>query len=205
MKDEEFVSGLPSATPDRLDGDEEFAYRISAELRVPESVSDEFEARVMAAVRNEALMRTRSRASWWRRPVVALSPASTLALAAGLAAVAYLGGALTSRDPAASPQATVAGMQPDTVHVVRFVFFDGAASSVHIVGDFNQWRKEATPLVRGSAAGVWTASVPVAAGVHEYAFIVDGQRWEVDPFALSITDEFGTASSLLSVDAPTSS
>ena len=46
---------------------------------------------------------------------------------------------------------------------------------------------------------MWTASVHVTPGRHEYAFIVDGERWVADPYAATVSDEFGTSSSVLHV------
>jgi hypothetical protein len=43
--------------------------------------------------------------------------------------------------------------------------------------------------------------VRLPAGRHEYAFLVDGERWVADPNApSSIEDEFGVESSVVTVD-----
>jgi 1,4-alpha-glucan branching enzyme len=48
--------------------------------------------------------------------------------------------------------------------------------------------------------------VSLEAGRHEYAFVVDGEKWSPDPFAPAITDEFGTESSIVRIgQAPASS
>jgi 1,4-alpha-glucan branching enzyme len=91
------------------------------------------------------------------------------------------------------------------VHVVRFVLLDPAARNVSIVGTFNDWTRGATPLAR-SEQGVWTVSVPLPAGRHEYAFIVQdaaGERWVADPFATPVRDEFNTESSVVVLGAGT--
>jgi 1,4-alpha-glucan branching enzyme len=90
----------------------------------------------------------------------------------------------------------------DTVEFVRFVLVDSAARSVSVVGDFNGWRRGETPLSAGSKAGVWTVSLPLPPGRHEYAFIVDGQRWVIDPASVASSDEFGTESSVVLVAPP---
>jgi hypothetical protein len=73
---------------------------------------------------------------------------------------------------------------------VRFEFtLPSAARAVALVGDFNGWDTDATPMVRGDGAGrTWSARVPLEPGRHEYAFVVDGQRWVVDPLAPQVSD-----------------
>jgi 1,4-alpha-glucan branching enzyme len=87
----------------------------------------------------------------------------------------------------------------DTVQLVRFVFVDARASSVELVGDFNEWTKGTTALKLSGAPGVWAASVALTPGRHEYAFIVNGTRWVADPLALKSSDDFGTESSVIRV------
>jgi hypothetical protein len=89
---------------------------------------------------------------------------------------------------------------------VRFVQIDPAAHSVSLVGDFNAWEKGATRLSAGDN-GAWVASIPLRAGRHEYAFIVegpDGEQWVADPFARTVHDEFDTESSVIMVGNGTS-
>jgi hypothetical protein len=68
---------------------------------------------------------------------------------------------------------------------------------VALVGDFNGWNKKATALARGTAKGAWSASVPMGPGRHEYAYLVDGKRWILDPLATTKRDEFGTETSVV--------
>jgi 1,4-alpha-glucan branching enzyme len=89
----------------------------------------------------------------------------------------------------------------DTVQLVRLVFVDRGASSVEVVGDFNEWTRGSTALKLSGAPGVWAVSVPITPGRHEYAFIVDGKRWVADPLAVKTTDDFGTESSVIRVVA----
>jgi hypothetical protein len=166
-------------------------------LRTPEILPPDFETRLMATARAEAARRdaTRPRRNWWLtgRTFVA-SPVTALALAAGIAIVAAASTlVLVKRGPA-----TVAS-RPDTVEFVRFVLVDSTARTVSIVGDFNEWRSDRTPLVAASKPGVWSVSLPLPPGRHEYAFIVDGKRWVVDPASIASSDEFGTESSVLLV------
>jgi 1,4-alpha-glucan branching enzyme len=93
----------------------------------------------------------------------------------------------------------------DTVHVVRFVLVAPTARHVALVGDFNDWDRTATRLRQTGSDGVWTASISLPPGRHQYAFIVDDTQWRVDPAAtLSVDDEFGTTTSIISVGAGSS-
>jgi len=44
--------------------------------------------------------------------------------------------------------------------------------------------------------------VPLEAGVHDYAFVVDGEVWTPDPLATSVDDGFGGENSRLSLLPP---
>jgi hypothetical protein len=186
------------------------AERVAAPLKVAERADATFAERVMHAVRTEA-RETRdaagarpSSSSWWRRPLtVRVTPLAGLALAAGLAAVMLVGaGRLSSRDRSAGASQSVAA-RTDTVHVVRFVLVAPGASSVAVVGDFNRWDVNADQLRPAGADGVWSASVPLTPGRHEYAFVIDGTRWVADPAAVStVADEFGGESSVVTVGGP---
>jgi 1,4-alpha-glucan branching enzyme len=81
------------------------------------------------------------------------------------------------------------------------VLVERGAARVELVGDFNQWAKGTTRLEPTGAPGVWAVSLPLTAGRHEYAFIVNGSRWMADPLALKSSDDFGTESSVIRVGA----
>jgi len=198
-----------------------FVAHIAPTLREPVSLDAAFESRVMSAVRAEAGaapgrdepaplgVRYGSGAGApgllerWRRPrTFELSPLRALALAAGFAGLVCFGTlrlAVWNRGPASAEIASRPGAVHDTVQVIRFVFVDSRATHVAVVGDFNGWNAKATPLAPAGAAGVWAVSVPLAAGRHEYAFFVDGKRWEADPFAPRRADEFDTETSVVTV------
>ena len=152
---------------DPLDDGDDIAPHIVRPLRAAERLDDTFPARVMSAVHAEARGQERtatareshvSRTGWWRRQrTVRLSPLGGLAMAAGLAGLAVLAGRATRggdrivREGDAS--ATLARAMPETVHVVRFVFTDSLAKSVSLVGDFNAWARNATPLAEHAGDG----------------------------------------------------
>ena len=166
-------------------------------LRADEILASDFEARLMARARAELARRAATEAprSWWlTRRVFVASPLATLAMAAAIAFVAAFSTLGVSRRGAAP-----VSVKRDTVEFVRFVLVDSTARSVSIVGDFNEWRPDRTPLAAAPKPGVWSVSLPLRPGRHEYAFIVDGKRWVVDPMSLGSSDEFGSARSVLPV------
>ena len=82
---------------------------------------------------------------------------------------------------------------------VRFVLVAPDARQVSLAGTFNQWDLQATPLVRAGGTGVWTATLTLPAGQHQYAFVVDGARWVPDPGAPAVDDGFGRRNSVLTL------
>jgi 1,4-alpha-glucan branching enzyme len=86
-----------------------------------------------------------------------------------------------------------------TLVTVRFVLVAPDAKEVSLAGTFNQWDAHATPLVRSGASGVWTATLTLPPGQHQYAFVVDGQRWVPDPGAPAVDDGFGRRNSVLTL------
>jgi hypothetical protein len=102
---------------------------------------------------------------------------------------------------AAIPAARLLSRGSATPHVlVQFRLDAPDASRVQLAGDFTDWQPAYT--LHETKAGVWSLVVPVAAGVHDYAFIIDGQRWIPDPLAPPIDDGFGGTNSRLTVLAP---
>lgn len=193
--------------------DLDLAERVASPLRAPEPLEAAFEERLLLATRaavdrgeapwhrSRTSARDRARRSWLTSPrQIGVSPLAGLAAAAVFAAV-IVGATLAfsgsrRRDPAHDVAA-----QPTPSHeVVRFVIVAPSAHDVALVGDFNGWNPAATPLVRDSASGAWTVTMPLAAGAYQYAFVVDRHAWLADPAApLALEDEFGAPSSLLTV------
>lgn len=187
--------------------DAAFVARIAAHLRAPESAHPSFEKRLMDKVRFEGAslypLASSASSTWWRKEwVIRLSPRVGIAIAAGISAIIALSAvAVGSRIAARSQPSAIVQASParDTVQLVRFVFVDSGASSVALVGDFNEWTRGATELKPSGAPGVWSVSVALTPGRHEYAFIVNGTRWVADPLAVKSSDDFGTESSVIRV------
>ncbi|HJR63359.1 MAG TPA: isoamylase early set domain-containing protein [Gemmatimonadaceae bacterium] len=184
--------------------------RVARELRAPVRLSPGLDDRVMAAIRRDAPSRRGVPAIWqWlRRPrPLMVSPLGGLALAAGIAAVMVIANVMRDAERGAVDVAASAASAPapDTVKLVQFVLVAPNASSVSVVGDFNDWSLGSTPLHRTSADGVWSVGIPLAEGRYTYTFIVDGTEWVADPAAPpAVDDDFGRPSSVITVgDAAT--
>jgi hypothetical protein len=187
------------------DQGEQFIQRVAETLREPVTLRADFDARVMAAVRTGPAPAISPARRIWNLAAtprtVHLSPIAGLALAAGLLmAVVAIG---RERDvamlPTASSSAAATQIRSDTVRLVQFVFVSQDAKSVSLVGDFNDWNKEKTPLHEG-ADGLWTVSVPLPNGRHQYAFMVNGERWMLDPSApTAVENSYGTPNSVVTV------
>ena len=186
---------------------EEAAATLAVPLRAPEHADPTLADRVMTAVRAEAALGRRNgsprdhASPWWRRSIaVRITPVGSLALAAGLAAIMLTGAHFLPRGEHAGAARVAVASRPDTVHVVRFVFVAPGASSVTVAGDFNGWDATSHRLRPTGAEGVWSTSIPLASGRHEYAFVIDGTTWVVDPDApRALADEFGAESSVIRV------
>ena len=108
--------------------------------------------------------------------------------------IAVLFVALLWRSPASGP------LLADHEGVAQFVARFPEAHSVAVVGPFNDWRPEATPLSDDDHDGVWDARVILPAGPHEYMFVVDGERWVADPMAGKYVDDgFGRQNAVMEV------
>jgi len=191
--------------------------RVTLELQRPVDYGAQVEATVMAAIRSAPLRLeapTRAPAarrggwSWLVQPrTLRISP---LVGAAAAAAVALLvvsarwlapdGSVDTRVADAAAPAAGPTLVRHDTVHVTHFMLIAPGATTVSVVGDFNDWDGAATPLRLASNDGVWAVDLPLPPGRYKYNFLVDGVRFVADPIAPRAVDaEFGTPNSVVTV------
>lgn len=188
---------------------------IAREARRPVVMDPAVRDRLMAAIRVEPLPARRPTlitvpsvagvATTWSRlvqPRFTFSPAGGALLAAGLVGIGILAGTLAhNRDghsTVGQRQVAVVSPQLPVSHdtVVEFVYVAPRASRVSVVGDFNEWDATKTPMVRAGMGGQWTVTLPLTAGRHLYAFIVDG-TWNADPSApVAPDDGFGHSNSV---------
>ena len=169
---------------------------IVQELQHPVRLDESFERRVMVRVRRlHAERRSRGWVAVASR--VTHRPGWAAALAASVVAVVTLG--LIKSRPESAPNNGGVGTAP-----VQFVLVAPNARSVAVVGDFNNWGLNDSALVATNHQGVWSVTAPVPAGVHRYAFLVNGKQWVADPSApRSTDDDFGMPSSALVVEDST--
>jgi len=81
---------------------------------------------------------------------------------------------------------------------ITFTVLAPEAREVSVVGSFNGWRPNATPLIN-TGAGEWAARLMLRSGQYEYRFAVDG-RWSEDPRASQhVANPFGEFNSVLVV------
>lgn len=167
-------------------------------LREPVDIGHGLDARVMGAI---APLPTPTRpgrlyraGSWMVRPrPIRVRPVVVFAAAATLM-VAAIG----LRDQVGSP--AVPGAVGSEVAPVRFMLVAPAATAVALVGDFNDWAAQATPMEGDVAEGLWVVTVPLAPGRYRYAFLVDGTTWVPDPGApRAFDDDFGRPNSVLTI------
>jgi hypothetical protein len=214
---------------DSADGDPLIG-SVVRELRAPVRLDPALDARVMAEilggaahdaapapvapVRVSAHPVRRGPWRWLLEPrTVRISPLFGLAMAAGVAAVMVVGsrqgGGAEIVNPSSAPAPANIHQATDTQHAprttqqpyVHFVFVAPNAKSVSVVGDFNDWKINETPLRPvQNTQGVWSVSVPLSPGRYTYTFVVDGETWVADPSAPpALEDDFGTPKSVVTV------
>jgi hypothetical protein len=91
-----------------------------------------------------------------------------------------------------------AGVEPQVL--VQFRLSAPMAAEVRLAGSFTNWQP--SHQLHQTTPGLWTLTLPLAPGVHDYAFVVDGQQWVADPYALQVDDGFGGRSSRIALLTP---
>ena len=127
---------------------------------------------------------------WQPRPIsIGWRPAYGLATAA-------LVGVLLATNAMRPEGASLPSQQVFT----QFVLRAPDAQRVALAGDFTGWQPAIT--MTRSEPGVWTVVVPLDPGIHQYSFVVDGERWVADPTAPAVNDGFGGVNSRVAVLMP---
>jgi hypothetical protein len=123
--------------------------------------------------------------------------ASIALFAAGAAATTI---ALRSRtETGVAVTAERSSASPDAARPTQFVLVAPDAHRVALVGDFNLWDPATAPMHRVNGTGAWMIEMPLAAGRHVYAFVVDGDV-TADPSApRTAGDDFGRPNSVILV------
>ena len=83
---------------------------------------------------------------------------------------------------------------------VQFRLDAADATDVRLAGSFTNWQPQYE--LHEVSPGLWTITLPLSAGVHDYVFVVNGQRWIPDPYAPQIDDGFGGVNSRIALVPP---
>jgi len=103
----------------------------------------------------------------------------------------------------ARPAALVPPNADAALTSTQFVFKSRVAHRVTLVGDFNDWDATATPMTREAGGALWWVNIPLSAGRHVYAFMVDDTLMLTDPDAPETKDpDFGVKGSVVIVGKP---
>ena len=102
--------------------------------------------------------------------------------------------------PAAALPSLAAVSNADPRLYVQFRLEAADAMDVRLAGSFTNWQP--SYALHQASPGIWTITVPLSAGVHDYVFVVDGQRWIADPYAPHVDDGFGGVNSRISLVPP---
>ena len=173
-------------------------------------------ARTGRDVRDPAVSSVQAPRRWYAS--VPMAAAAAMVLAAGIGGFALRdatrSGAAPAAPAAASPGARTAtsgvavsagvpDARAEAPIATQFVLEAPEAARVSLVGAFNSWDGDATPLVRDPATGLWTVTVPLVPGRHVYAFMLNGSTLALDPRAPETRDpDLGTPGSVILVGAP---
>jgi hypothetical protein len=174
--------------------------KVAEAYRPAASPSPDARARLLERI--AAQPAPRAETDVWARLVRGPAPSLRVAMAAALvlvAGVALIGRSIVQdmMDPGGMRGNAAATDSP----LVRFELAAPEAGRVTLVGDFNGWDRQATPMRRSKTPGSWTVSVPLERGRHAYGFMVDGVHWVPDPLApLAPADGFGGVNSVIVVD-----
>lgn len=93
------------------------------------------------------------------------------------------------QDNAAQPPAPFPGAV-DTDGAVSFTLYAPGKRSVHLIGDFNDWKRDADPMAQ-VRDGLWTVEKQLPRGAFAYQFLIDGERVICDPYARYVEQDPG--------------
>src|SRR5262245_49663401 len=166
--------------------------------RAPATLADSVEQILEreAAARKVIVLRRPSLVRWAWVPVAAAAAFTLFLILPGRHAPttsSTIQRASSSHTPPPAIQTSRTAMtgvqEPNTVRY-RFTVKAEQVREICLAGDFNQWKVCDAPLSR-VAEGVWSITIDLPRGRHEYMFVIDG-RWVTDPNAMGYsTDGFG--------------
>jgi len=175
--------------------------RVRASYREPATGDEPALERLLARLTTSNLPPRATGLRWWfaARAFQARPAAVFATLVVVLAAGAWLGSRFTGAR-AARTTATQVLASAESTSPVTFVLRAPGASRVSVVGDFNNWDANATPMAHSGSGDLWVLSVRLPRGVHLYSFVLDGSEWRPDPSApLAADGSFGGHNSVVVV------
>ena len=189
------LDGEPGGSPEDRAAADRFQNVLdtyAAGLRVP---GQEVDTAVMTAVRSR---RARARSGMFWRWLVQPQAVQLRPAMAAAAIIAALAVGIVFRQATLGGDAGVGSETP--VVLVRFELAAPRAQTVSLAGSFNAWSGAEEDMVKSSATGLWTITVPLPSGEHQYMFVVDGEQWVPDPNAhAQVDDGFGQSNSVIVV------
>lgn len=109
------------------------------------------------------------------------------------------GGSARGIAASSSAQTVSAAAMPERVPT-RFVYVQDQASSVAVAGDFNDWEPVPMHLRTVNGHRVWSTTLRLREGEHQYMFVVDGEKWVTDPLApVQREDGFGNRNAVITL------
>lgn len=72
--------------------------------------------------------------------------------------------------------------------------------TVSVAGTFNAWNNQANPMTQNGR--VWTATINLQPGAHQYKFVLDGTTWITDPKGKDVADGNGHTNTALTIVPP---
>ena len=162
----------------------DFERRVERALRAPVQTSARAKAAIMDSVRLAAREGAPVRTLIFPSGRSARHSIIGIALAAGIGSITTLS-SFAPPAPDARPMGmvtsaiigdSVVDRFRDTLRLVRLMFDAPNARRVAVVGDFNDWRSDATRMERDAHSGQWAVTLALKDGDHRYAIVVDNTR-----------------------------
>lgn len=189
-----------------------FIDEIAREIKQPVRFDARFDERVMAALEPAVvpIASRRTAAPWYRRPMSVSASLGGFAAAAVIGAIAAVG-VMATRDSAEPQVAVVSDTRVvpvsnpvfDSTAVVlqetQFIMIDPSATSISVVGQFNDWDLSATPMAFDAAHRAWLVTIPLPPGRHEFQYVINGVKRANDPTLPQVSSDFGSPNSVISV------
>lgn len=192
-----------------------FIDSVAKELRRPVRLDAGFDDRVMEALDAPTVLPLRRpivRPWRERRWTVSVTPLGGLAAAAAVGAIVFSTLFLTREAPptqvveertvSALPIVPVANTPVDLENMVvqrQFTLLAPTARKLAIIGDFNDWDASRGVMQRLTPDGLWSVTLPLRVGRHEYQFVVDDTLHIPDPATPQANSDFGSWNSVITV------